>query len=144
MPAFPLRRVVGAAALGGPEIPHDQQQSQIVLLAPHQAGTKQYRRCSHATRSSDCLWAASRGCRLQPEGLSSPFVPGTFWTRGRTNVAGISRFGEAAWRHGRYGFQTCALCHQVSHWELFANIPSLPFILLTVFFQSLPNIHKHR
>jgi len=27
--------------LGGPEIPHDQQQSQIVLLAPHQDGTKQ-------------------------------------------------------------------------------------------------------
>ena len=36
MPAFPLGRVAGAAALGGPKIPHDQQQSQIVLLAPHQ------------------------------------------------------------------------------------------------------------
>jgi len=35
--------------LGGPEIPHDQQQFQIVLLAPHQDGTKQSRRCSHAT-----------------------------------------------------------------------------------------------
>ena len=25
VPAFPLRRVTGAAARGGPEIPHDQQ-----------------------------------------------------------------------------------------------------------------------
>ena len=48
----------GAAALGGPEIPRDQQQSQIVLLAPHQDGTKQGWRCSHATWSLDKLWAA--------------------------------------------------------------------------------------
>jgi len=54
--AFPLERVAGAAALGGPEIPHDQQQSHIVMLAPHQDGTKQGRRCSHATL--DDLWAA--------------------------------------------------------------------------------------
>jgi len=33
MPAFPLGRVAGAAALGGPEIPHEQQKSQMVLLA---------------------------------------------------------------------------------------------------------------
>jgi len=37
-----------------------------------------------------------------------------------------------------YRFQTCALCHEVSHWELFANISSLPFILLKAFFQSSP------
>ena len=43
----------GAEALGGPEIPQDQQQFQIVLLAPHQHGTKQGRRCSHATWSVD-------------------------------------------------------------------------------------------
>ena len=30
--AFPFWRVVGAAALEGPEIPHDQQQSQEALL----------------------------------------------------------------------------------------------------------------
>jgi len=40
--------------------------------------------------------------------------------------------------------QTCALCHEVSHRELIANIPSLPFVLLTVFFQSSPEIHDHR
>jgi len=37
---------------------HDQHQSQIVLLAPHQDGTKRGRRCSHATWSLDKLWAA--------------------------------------------------------------------------------------
>jgi len=46
VPAFPLRRIAGAAALGGLEILHDQQQSEIVLLAPNQNGTKQGRRCS--------------------------------------------------------------------------------------------------
>jgi len=42
----------------GTGIPRDQQQFQIVLLAPHQDGTKQGRRCSHATWSLDKLWAA--------------------------------------------------------------------------------------
>jgi len=41
MPAFPLRRVTRATALGGLEIPHGQQQFQIVLLGPHQDETKQ-------------------------------------------------------------------------------------------------------
>jgi len=58
VPAFHLGRVTGAAALGAPEIRHDQQHSQIVLPAPHQDGTKQGRRYSHAT------WAHSSGCRL--------------------------------------------------------------------------------
>jgi len=35
MPAFPLWRVAGAAALGGLGIPHGQQHFQIILLAPH-------------------------------------------------------------------------------------------------------------
>jgi len=50
--------VAAAAAPRGPEIPHDQQQSQMVLLAPHQDGTKKGRRCSYATWSLDKLWAA--------------------------------------------------------------------------------------
>jgi len=45
----------------GPGIPRDQQQSQIVLVAPHQEGIKQGRRCSHATW---CLDPLSRGYRL--------------------------------------------------------------------------------
>ena len=58
VPAFPFGRAVGAAALGGSEIPHDQQQSQIVLLAPHRDGTKQGRRCNRATWSLDKFWVA--------------------------------------------------------------------------------------
>jgi len=42
---FPLGRVAGAAALGGLETPHGQQQFQVILLAQHQDGTKQGRRC---------------------------------------------------------------------------------------------------
>jgi len=57
-PAIPFGRDVGAAALGGSKIPRDQQKSQIVLLAPHQDGTKQGRRCSYATWSLDKLWTA--------------------------------------------------------------------------------------
>jgi len=34
VPAFRLRRVAEAAPLGEPEIPRDQQQSQIVPLGP--------------------------------------------------------------------------------------------------------------
>ena len=36
LPTSSLGKVVGAAALGRLETPHDQQQSQIVLLAQHQ------------------------------------------------------------------------------------------------------------
>jgi len=66
---------------------------------------------------------------------------GKFWTNGRTNIAGISRFGNVAWCPGLYRFHACALCHEVPHRELFANIPSLLSLLLTVFFQSSPKIH---
>jgi len=54
MSAFPLGRVAGAAAPEGLGIPHGQQQFQIVLLAPHQDGTKQGRRCHHSTSGSLC------------------------------------------------------------------------------------------
>jgi len=44
MPAFPLGRVAGAAALRGLEMPqHGQQQFQVILLAPRQYRTKQGR-----------------------------------------------------------------------------------------------------
>jgi len=63
---LPLGRVVGAAILGGLEIPHDQLQDQTVLITPHQDGTKQGWRCSHST----CwclgdLGPLSRGCSQQ-------------------------------------------------------------------------------
>ena len=50
--------IPGALVLGGLEIPHDYQQSHIVLLAPHQNWAKQGRRCSHSTWSLDDIWAA--------------------------------------------------------------------------------------
>jgi len=49
MPAFPLRRVAGAAALGGLAMPNGQQQFQMVLLVLHHDETKQDRRCIHST-----------------------------------------------------------------------------------------------
>ena len=49
-----------------------------------------------------------------------------------------------AWHPGLYRFQTCDLCLDLSHRDLFANISSLPFVLLTVFFQSSSEIHDHR
>ena len=58
VPTFLGGRVMGAAAPTEPEIPHDQQQSQMVPLAPHQDGTKKVQRCSYATWSLDKLWAA--------------------------------------------------------------------------------------
>jgi len=58
MSAFPLGRVTGTAPPGGLGIPHGQQQFQIVLLAPHQNGTKQSLRLSHFTLALDELWAA--------------------------------------------------------------------------------------
>jgi len=49
VPAFPLGRVAGPAAIAGLKIPHSQQQSQIVLLAPHQDETKQGWRYNYST-----------------------------------------------------------------------------------------------
>jgi len=46
MPAFPLGRVTRAASPGGLEIRHSQQWFQVILLAPHQDGTKQGWGCS--------------------------------------------------------------------------------------------------
>jgi len=61
MPALPP----GAATLRGIEIPHGQQQSQVVLLAPHHDGIKQGRRCNHYTWSLDDSGPLSRGCSQQ-------------------------------------------------------------------------------
>jgi len=64
--AFPLGRVVGAAALEGLEISHGLQQFLIVLLAPHQNGTKQRRRFNHSTWSMFSISGLlSRGCSQQ-------------------------------------------------------------------------------
>ena len=70
LPTFPLERVAEAVDQGGLEIPQGQQQSQIVLLAQHQEGTKQGRKCYHSTWSLDVLLAVFPG--VQPAGLASP------------------------------------------------------------------------
>jgi len=61
MPFFYLERGAGMTALGGLEIPHVQQQFHIILLAPHQDGTKQGHKCSHSTLVFDDFWASFRG-----------------------------------------------------------------------------------
>jgi len=48
----------GRNRAGRLEIPHDFQQSLIVLLAPHQDETKQGRRYNRASWSLDDLWVA--------------------------------------------------------------------------------------
>jgi len=50
---YPLGRVAG-------EHPQEngQQQFEIVLLAPHQDGTKQGRRRSYSTQALDDIWVA--------------------------------------------------------------------------------------
>jgi len=49
MPYFPLGRFAWATSTGELGIPQGQQQFQVVLLAPHQDGTKQGLRCSYST-----------------------------------------------------------------------------------------------
>jgi len=70
------------------EIPHGFQQSVVVLLAPYQDGTKQGRRCNHATCSLVDLWAAFLW--VWPAQPASPNFCGTFRTQDRTKVAEIS------------------------------------------------------
>ena len=67
MPDFPPGRVAGAAFTGELGMPHGQQQFWIVLLAPHQDGTKQGRRCSYLTQALDDIWVAFHGFNQQGE-----------------------------------------------------------------------------
>ena len=53
VPILPLGKVAETTVLGGPEIPHYQQQYQKIPLSPHQDGTKQGRRYNHATGAFD-------------------------------------------------------------------------------------------
>jgi len=51
---------------------------------------------------------------------------GTFWTHGRTNVAGIYLFGEVTQHSRVYEFHGCGHSRTVSHFELLTKIPPLP------------------
>jgi len=59
-------------------------------LDAHQSGTWQGRRCSHARWYLDDLRAVFSW--MSSAELASPICSGTFWTHGRTNVAGICWF----------------------------------------------------
>jgi len=91
---FSYGGVAGTAGLGGPEIRHDQQHSQKVPSLHTKTGPSKVGDVVTPPGPWTNFGPHSRGRRLQPEGLSSPFFPGTFWIHGRTNTAGISRFGE--------------------------------------------------
>ena len=77
------------------------------------------------------------------KGLASPVLPGKFLSHCWTIVAEIFiwRSDSTLWL---YEFQSCALCREVSHRELFAKIPSLLLALFNSILQSLPKIHDHR
>jgi len=120
MPAFPLGRVAGATAPEGLGIPRDQQQFQIVLLAPHHDGTKQGRRCRQSNWSFDDISVAFPW--VSPAGHASPVFCGAFWIHGGTNVVAFSRFREfkrkkiLVVRHsGLSEFHSFAICREVSH-----------------------------
>jgi len=103
----------GAAAPEWLETPHSIQQSLIVLLAPHQDGAKQGRRCTQATWSLVNLRQDFRRCR-QNAWLSTPIFPGTFWTRDRTNFAGsLDSESDSIFRALRISqLRTVAKCHK--------------------------------
>ena len=77
-------------------MPHDQEQFQIVLRLHIKTGPNMVSDVVIPPGRWTNFGPLSCGCRRQLEGLSSPFFPGTFCTHGRTNIAGISRFGEVA------------------------------------------------
>ena len=70
---FPLGRVAGAAVVGRLDIPHDFQQSLIVLLALHKRRAEQNRRCNQ--RHLVVAWQVAFPWVWQ-EGFASPFFPG--------------------------------------------------------------------
>ena len=96
----------------------DLQQSQIVLLAPLQDRTKQDRRCSHNTVPWLTSWPLSFGCSEQN-------LPDQSFLVQSCNMAEPTQLREVAPFSDLYEFHRCALCHEVSHHELYANIPSL-------------------
>jgi len=106
------------------------------LIVPHQNGTKQGRRCNHAnaTNSLFDIWAIYPW--LWPAGHASQLLPEMFWSRGWTNRAGISQFGEVARYSGLRKFYSCAVYCEALH--------GLSHLLEIALFQSFPVIHDHR
>ena len=124
------------------ELPHGQQQSERVLLAPRKYGTQPDRKCSHSNWSLDDFWATFP-C-VQPTGRVSQIFAETFWSHGRSKVPWISWFGGEEARHsGHYEFHCWAFCREASHRKVFVKVPSLPLAREIIFLQSLPTVNEH-
>jgi len=111
------------AALRRLEMPYGQQQSHIVLLTPRQDGPRKVRDLV-TLRTPLVTPLVGRHLGRFPMSvisrIASPTIPGT---HGRSNVAGVSRFGEVSRHSWLYKFHSWALCCKVSHRELLAKIP---------------------
>jgi len=132
----------GEPAISWLEILYGFQQSLIILLAPHQDGTKQGQRRNRTSWPLVYLCVAFPW--VQAAGLASTIFARAFWSRGWTTVSAISLFrGERAPHSGRYEFHRCALPHEVARRYFFAKFLSVPLALGIVFFQALTKIHDH-
>jgi len=141
LPAFPLGRVAGQQLYVDPKYftvnsSFRKFPSVHTKTGPSKVGDVVTRHL--VLEPLDCFPAdvASRTCLVNLSWASLET-----WSN---HPAWIFRIRKVAWHSGLYGFQTCAFCHEVSHPELFAKIPSLPLVLGKVFFWSLLEVHVHR
>ena len=100
-----------AAAHGWLEIPHDFQQSLIVLLHPHKDHTKQGRRWNHVTWSIFDLWAAFCGC-CQQDLARSPIREDSSHVAEPTQLLG-SLYSEQKWLQVQ-GFTNFVAAHFIA------------------------------
>ena len=133
----------------------------FVSAFPLGGGDSSSRRTRNTSRFS-AIWDSF--CRLDantgPSKVGDVVTPTGPWTTSELPSLGFSQQeildtlpnqrswdlsieGELVWHSGFYGFHNYALCREVSHRERFANIPSLPFVLLAVFFQLSPKIYDN-
>lgn len=118
-----------------------QQQSQIVLLVPHQDWTKQGGRRYHSTWSLGGFWAPVPWVLLQ--GLATllwDFVD--TWYNQYSWYLFLNLEQKCLGIRGWWISQLC-ICYEVSCHEPFRKIPSQLHTYGIVFFQSLPHIHDH-
>jgi len=118
--AFPLGRVAGKTALWGLEIPDSFQQSQILLLAPQQDGTKQGR-CSYGALPGP--WSTygplSRGCSQQD--LPRQSLLGYFYYMAEKNIGEVRLFGRSGSTFRTCNSQLSTLPRNVTSWTLRKN-----------------------
>jgi len=110
--------------------PHGFQQPLIVLLAPHQDGTKQGRRCSHVTWSLVNLWAGSLGVasRTCLANLSWDIL--VMWPKHPCCDLSIRRRGGSKFRAVRISLlrtflQKSQLCSWYLRYQSFSHFPTI-------------------